>query len=209
MDLFFGATVEQRDGDTVGHLEGVVCDATTREVRSLVVQGARWAQGAVLLPLEAVDDADDDAVMVALADDQVASLHSFAQRTNVAPPPSADRAADLPDEPVDVPDVPPVGAATGIESIAFTPVIEEMPYVGDGGLVLGRTTRLYDRDGELGTLRALSIDDQTHRLTGLVGAHGALFPRDFAVEGDWIGDLGADAITVTTSRAEIEGLTDA
>src|SRR5947209_14909507 len=161
MDLYFNVTVEQRDGDTLGHLQAVVCDPETREVRDLVVEGARWGEGPVLLPIGAVDSADDDAVIVALSDDQYDSLRLFADSINVAPPPDADNSADFEEEPIDIRDVPPVGAATGIESIAFTPIIEEVPHISATDAVLSKNSIIYATDGELGHLRALTVEDQT------------------------------------------------
>jgi uncharacterized protein YrrD len=204
MDLYFGVTVEQRDGDTLGHLQRVVCDVDTREVRALVVQGSRWDEGAVLLPVEAIDSSDDDAVMVALSEEQYVQLSTFEDVENVAPPPSADNAADLEEEPIDLPDVPPVGAATGIETIAFTPVIEEIPRIRATEEVLGPGTVIYATDGDLGHLRAVTIDDETRRLTSLLGERGAVFPHDFEISMEWVKSIRPDAVILSVNKSEVQ-----
>jgi uncharacterized protein YrrD len=204
MDLYFNATVEQRDGDTLGHLQAVVCDPETREVRDLVIEGARWGEGPVLVPIGAVDSADDDAVIVALTDEQYDNLDTFASISNVAPPPVADNSADLEEEPIDLPDVPPVGAATGVESIAFTPVIEEVPHIPADDEVLSRAATIYATDGELGHVRALTVDDQTRRVTHFLGEHGLIFPHDFDVPIDVVSAIRSETVMLSVSRAEIE-----
>ena len=209
MDLYFGVTVEQADGATLGHLQAVVYDSETREVRNLVVEGARWGEGPVLMPIGAVDGADDDAVIVALTDEQFDNLDMFSQSINVAPPPVADRSEDLEEEPVDVPDVPPVGAATGVESIAFTPVIEEVPYVSADEEVVSRSARIYATDGELGHVRALTVDDQTRRVTCILGEHGLIFPHDFDVPMDWVTHVRAETVMLSVSRSDIGAPKDA
>jgi uncharacterized protein YrrD len=209
MDLYFGVTVEQRDGDTLGHLQCVVCDVDTREARALVVQGAKWDEGAVLLPVEAVDSSDDDAIMVALSEQQYEQLSSFEDVENVAPPPSADNAADLEEAPIDLPDVPPVGAATGIESIAFTPVLEEIPRIRATEEVLGPGTVIYATDGDLGRLRAVTIDNETRRLSCLLGERGALFPHDFEISMEWVKSIRPEAVILSMSKSEVQAAASA
>jgi uncharacterized protein YrrD len=209
MDLYFGVTVEQRDGDTLGHLQQVVCDVDTLEVRDLVVQGARWGEGAVVLPLEAVDASDDDAVIVALSDEQYEQLSEYEDIVNVAPPPSADNAADSEEEPIDLPYVPPVGAATGIESIAFTPVLEEIPRIRSTDEVLGPETKVYSTDGDLGHLRAVTLDDQTRRLTILLVEKGAVFPHDFDVSVELVKSIRPAAVILSVNRSEVQAASNA
>jgi uncharacterized protein YrrD len=207
MDLYFGSAVEQHDGDTLGHLQRLVYVSETREVRDLVVEGARWGEGPVLMPIGAVDSADDDAVIVALTDEQYDNLRLFADSVNVAPPPVADNSADLEEEPVDLPDLPPVGAATGIESIAFTPIVEEVPRISATDEVLSRNSILYATDGEIGHLRAVTLDDQTRRITCLLGEHGLVFPHDFDIPVDWVSNVRDDAVMLSVAKDEIEAPT--
>jgi uncharacterized protein YrrD len=204
MDLYFGVTVAQRDGDSLGHLQRVVCDSETHEVHSLVVQDGRWGEGGVLVPIGAVDGADDDAVTVALTDTQFDQLDSYSEMWNVAPPPVSDDSADFGDEVVDLPDMPPVGAATGVESIAFTPLIEEVPHIRSTDEVIDRTTMVYATDGELGHVRAVIVDDETRRVRALLGGRGVVFSHDFQAPMEWIRSIRPEMVALSVTRAQVE-----
>lgn len=208
MDFHLHCHVRQRNGLDAGELRHVVCDPETREVISLVVYEGGLDGRAVILPIGAVDSADDDAVYTELTGDQFDRLERYAYALNVAPPP-ADLdpdtvSSDQLQEPIDVPDVPPVGAATGITSIAFTPILEIWRNVPAGSVILDDMTIVEASDGELGRVRHVLADDETRRVTGLVVEKGFIFTRDVEIPMDWVTNFGTERVALSVSKAEVE-----
>jgi uncharacterized protein YrrD len=203
MDLYLGVTVEAEDGDGLGYLQGTVHDAGTQEVHSLIVEGSRWDAGAVLMPLEAVQRADGDAVIVSLSSDQFDTLTPYSNFTNLAPPPVADNAAEMEEGIVDIPAVPPIGAAVGVESIGFTPIIDEEPNVSDDELIINRTTLIRAIDADIGHVRAVVVDDETRRLTALVAEQGLLFSDAVTIPMEWAATFNADTVVLSVSADDL------
>jgi uncharacterized protein YrrD len=199
MDLYLGAPVQQDDGDILGHLQGVAMDAQTRELRTLIVEGERWDSAAVLMPMGAVEGADLDAVTVALRDDEFDSLEPYSLVRNLAPAPSADNLEDPDDS-----GTPPVGAAVGVESIGFTPILEEEPNLDADEWVIDRATLLRATDADLGHVRTVVVDDETRRMTALIGEEGLVFPEDYVIPFGWIARCGADTVLLSVSLAQIK-----
>ena len=200
MDLYLGAPVQQDDGGMLGHLQGAALDAETRELRALIVESERWDSAAVLVPMGAVAGADLDAVTVALRDDEFNSLEPYSLVRNLAPAPSADNLEDPGD-----PGTPPVGAAVGVESIGFTPILEEEPNLDADEWVIDRATLLRATDADLGHVRTVVVDDETRRMTALIGEQGLVFPEDYVIPFGWIAGCGADTVLLSVSLDQIKG----
>src|SRR5438045_3955878 len=123
MLLQIGADVRQADGGKVGELTRLVFDPDSRVVASLVVQPNRGDLNELVVPGEVVQDADDQAAQLSVDQHTFDAFPPFEVDRNIAPPPDvADVTSDLIKDPIDVPDVAPVGFATGVESIAFVPI---------------------------------------------------------------------------------------
>jgi uncharacterized protein YrrD len=208
MDFHLHSDVRERDGLTVGELRHVVCDPETRQVISLVVQQSGVEGRAVIVPIGTVQSGDDDAVYLELDGGQFEALDSYAYARNVAPPPAdvdpSTRSSDQLQEPIDVPDVPPVGAASGITSIAFTPVLEIWRNVPDGSLIFDDGTVIEATDGEAGHLRHVLADDETRRLTGLVVEEGFFFTQEVEVRMECVSELTSERIRLTVGRSALE-----
>ncbi|HZU13510.1 MAG TPA: PRC-barrel domain-containing protein [Chloroflexota bacterium] len=180
MEFSLGSDVRGRDGTTLGSLQGVVYDPGTGQIVSLVVRHGFEGRTAVL-PIGSVASADGNGVETELDQEQLAAMPDYADDVNIAPPPTADNLEGREEiAPDNVPDVPPVGAATGVSSIAFIPIIREVTHVPEGDDVLGRRTAVYATDGEIGHVSSILVDDQTMRPTSLLISEGLLFPRTVA-----------------------------
>jgi sporulation protein YlmC with PRC-barrel domain len=122
----------------------------------------------------------------------------------VAPPPLADNlATDDTIEPENVPDVPPVGAATGVESIAFTPVIQEDERVAGQDDVIDHDFSVWATDGEIGRLSDVRIDGETRRITGFGVQKGVLFHHEVDIPRDLVAGIRPGTIVLTVEKASL------
>lgn len=197
MDFYFGAQAQQTDGTRLGELTRVVIDPETRTVDCFVVEAAHLEEREVKLPLESVDSTDDETVTVTLTREEFDDLPEYSVARNTAPPPELDVASE------DV--TPPVGAATGIESIAFVPIVEEDTYIPTGDDVLDRSTEVWATDGLVGALRAVLVDADTRAIGYLVVRHGTIFTHELTVPAAYIGSARTGAILLSVPRAKVEG----
>lgn len=204
MDFLFGTNVRRDNGDRLGEVHRVVYDPQTTEIVSIVVHGAGLAGDDVLIPIGLVDSADIDDVVVNVSDTQFDHFETFVTERNIAPPPdAANVTSDLIQQPADVPDVPPVGAATGVESIAFTPVLEESQHVPTGDVVIDGATTVWATDGEVGRVTEVRVDDQTNRVVSLITERGAMFKHANEIAAEYIKSVLPENITLSVSRAEL------
>jgi sporulation protein YlmC with PRC-barrel domain len=205
MDFRWGADVRGQDGAGFGDLRAVIFDRETGEVSSLSVAAGGMDDDLRLVPIGAVNAADPMMVETQLSDEQFATLPAFNRARNIAPPPLADNLEDDEErEPEIVPDIPPIGAATGIESIAFTPVIEEEINIQDGDAVVDATFTVRATDGDLGQLAGITVDDQTRRITLATVSQGMVFPNDVDVPAGWLREIGLDWIAIDASIERVQ-----
>ena len=201
MQFQFGAEVRQRDGGKIGDLTRLVFDPGTRQIVSLVVERGFEAEE-VVVPIGTVQSADDEAVQLELTEDQFAEMEPFEVTRNVAPPPDTepDEEEALPD----VPDVPAIGAATGIESIAYTPILEEEMYVPTGNQVIDSHTSVWATDGQLGNLKEVRVSDETERIASLIVERGFVFKHDYDLPMDLVAGVRSENIVLTVPRSAVE-----
>jgi uncharacterized protein YrrD len=208
MDFHLLRDVRQRDGGKLGELRHVVCDPNTQTVLSLVVQHVGLAGTAVVVPIGAVERSDEDAVYLTLFPEQFDRLEKYAYGQNVAPPPAeydpSTVSEDFPQELLDVPNVPPVGAAEGITSIAFTPLIAAWLNVPEGSAVIDDATAVSAQDGDIGYVKHVLTDDQGN-VSGFVVEKGFLFTKDIEVPLSWVQELRSGSLDLNVSKAEVAG----
>lgn len=206
MDLHLGADVRQRDGHRFGALHRIVYDPETQQVEFLVVEHAGMDDRDVLVPIGAVQSADNNVIYLELSREQFDSLENFVDHVhNIAPPPDAANVTD--DEitdPVDVPDVPAVGAATGVESIAFTPLVEEIVHVPPIDEVIDGDTTVWATDGEIGRVKHVLVSDETDRITALVVEKGFIFHHDIEIPMEWVENIRPETVVLTVDKATVE-----
>ena len=174
MEFRFGADIRDRGGNALGTLQRAIYDPGTQQVMALVATEGGLSERQVVIPIGVVDGTDDDAVTLELSRQQFAGLDDYvASARNIAPPPNVDNIdEDQITDPIDIPDVPPIGAATGVESIAFTPIIEETTNVPAVDQVLDTGTAVWATDGDVGQLRVLEVSDETNRIAAIVFGGG-------------------------------------
>lgn len=182
LDFHLGAHVRGRDGVTLGSLGGVVYNPETGQVVSLVVRHRGVGGQSLVVPIGAVASSHGNETQVELSSEQFNTMPPFEITQNLAPPPTADR-LELEQNiaPENVPDEPPVGAATGIESIAFMPILQENFDVPAGDDPILRHTTVYATDGEVGNVSDILVDPQTNRVTGFIVGEGLIFTHHVQV----------------------------
>lgn len=206
MDFHFGARVLGNDEIGVGELTRVVYDPDGWTIDSVIAESARMGERELQVPLDVVDTTDDETVQLFISEDEFENLDEFSRSFNVSPPPDRDFAdTDEADELVPGSASPPVGAATGIESIAFTPIVEENMQIPGGDGVIDRSTEVWAADGLVGNVRAVSVDDGTRRMTGLVVRHGAIFTHEIVVPVEVVESMRTDAVVLKVERAAVDG----
>jgi uncharacterized protein YrrD len=211
MEFRFGADIRGRDGDSLGTFQRVICDTGTQQVVALVATEGGLAERQVVVPIGAVADSDDEAVTVELSRQQFAGLEDYvASARNIAPPPDIDNIdEDQVTDPIDIPDVAPIGAATGIESIAFTPIIEEVTNVDGMDQVLDSGTAVWATDGDLGQLRSVEVSDETKRISAIVFGGGGNVAGSIEVPAERIASVQTGTIILAVDRAAVESGVDA
>jgi uncharacterized protein YrrD len=206
MDFHFGSAVRERDGGKIGELRRLVYDPETRQVVSLVVEEGLLEARDRVVPIGAVATADDDAVSLELSHPQFDSLPEYAVERNVAPPPELqNQVPDQIKEPFDVPDVPPVGAATGIESIAYTPVMAENVRVPREDEVIDGGSVVWATDGEIGKVKDVITDDETNRIVTLVVESGTIFTHDTDIPFTWVETVRPETIVLNVEKSVAKG----
>ncbi len=206
MEFRFGADIRGRDGDSLGTFQRLIYDPGTRQVVSLVATESGIGERQVIVPIGSVADSDDEAVTVEFSAQQFAGLEDYvASARNIAPPPDVDNIDDDQiTDPIDIPDVAPVGAATGIESIAFTPVIEETTNVSGMYQVLDSGTSVWATDGDVGQLRAVEVSDETDRISAIVFGGGGNVAGSIEVPADRVASVQTGTIILNVARAAFE-----
>lgn len=204
MDFQFGAAVSSRDGIRLGDLHKVVFDRATGEVTSLVVDPDGLEADFRLMPIGAVNSADRMEIFVALSPEQFTNLPRYAEVRNVAPPPLAENLEDEENkEPEMVPDVPPVGAATGVESIAFTPILQADTAIPAQDSVIDASFTVRATDGVVGQVHEVIVDNETNRITRLGVNRGTFFTNEVDIPAGWLREIGPDWIGISADMATV------
>jgi uncharacterized protein YrrD len=206
------ADVLQQDGERLGELRHVIYDPSTGEVVSLVVQQGGMNGRAVVLPATHIcgTEPDGEVTYADLTPDQFDQLERYAFGVNVAPPPADidpidNQSADLDEGIVEIPDVAPVGAAEGITSIAYTPLIDEARNVPAGDVVIDDGTEVQASDRSIGRVKHVLTSGDTFRVSGFVVEKGHIFTHDREVPMSWIASVSGDVIALNVDAATVEG----
>ena len=206
MDFHIGAAIVNPDGDRLGKLTHVIVDPTTNEVVEIVLGESGLMGRDVIVPVGAVNTADHDEVMIQLNKEQLDKLQSFSDSNYIVP--EAGALAGYPTGALIAPGMAPVGAATGIETIGLTPIVEVTEHIPEGDIDIEPGTEVWAADGKVGSVQDVLVDSQTRRVTGFVIEKGLLFKTDIPVTRDQVAEIGTDRITLKLSKAELERLED-
>ncbi|GAC1512500.1 MAG: hypothetical protein NVS2B16_15540 [Chloroflexota bacterium] len=207
MNLHLGADVRQTDGEKLGELQGVVYDPQEQKIMALVVQSAGAQQRDMLVTVRALagDDGDGETIYMNVTQAQFNNMKPLdASTRNLAPLPDVDDAGTVQgNDSSNVPDVLPIGAATGIEFIAYTPIVQEDTNLRDGDVVIGRSTMVAASDGDIGQVAHLIVDQDGWNITSLVAERGLIFTHDTEVPFDLVAVVDGEKIIVNATSEEM------
>ncbi len=205
MDFHFGSRVLGNNDIGVGELTRIVYDPEGWTIDCLIAESAHMGERELQVPLDVVDTTDDEIVQLSISEDEFENLDEFSRSHNVSPPPDRDFAdVDQEDELAPGSASPPVGAATGIESIAFVPIVEEDLYIPSGDGVIDRSTEVWATDGLAGNVRAVTMDNNTRRISGVVVRHGTVFTHEIMVPVELVESMRTDAVVLKVARSAVD-----
>lgn len=204
-EIRIGSPVECPDG-RAGTVERVVVSPRTRQVTHLIVHRGLLLHHDVVVPVEAIEDADDERVRLRL------SLAELAARPPYSPADYLPVSADW---------VPPAGytrdqvllalprpiaalralvaAPAGQVESPDTGTTTEPPTITSG-------TRVIARDGEVGTVDRVLLDPVTRRATHFVVRKGTLFGHDLIVPVEWATTMSPDGVVLDVGREQLARL---
>jgi len=206
MQLQFDTDVLERSGEKVGSLEHIVLNPETLQIVYVSVQPSEMELDELLVPVGAIDSADDMEVQLAIDEDEFDSLKPFSTYYNIAPPPDTEETEE-PGLPL-VPAEPAIGAATGIESIAFTPILREQTVIPGQDVTIDRDTVAYAPDGEVGKVHRIDVSDETKRIVALVVKGGRLHEVDLDVPVEVVGEFTSDTVTLKVAQKDLRPVID-
>lgn len=209
MDFHLLSDVRQRDGGKLGELRHVVYDPEMRRVVSLVVQQTGLDGASLIVPIEPVVESDDDGVYLTLTVEQFDALEPYAYGRNIAPPPAdvADEisSSDYEQEPADVPDVPPIGAASGITTIAFTPIVEVLRNIPDGAITIDDQSIVSATDGDIGRVEHVLMEDETKKIRGFIVETGSVVTHSWEIPMAWVRSIQPGAVLLNVDLNTVSG----
>lgn len=208
MEFQLGADIRQRDGQKLGELQGVVMEMATNQVMALVVQHGGVNSRDVLLTIRkvAADDGDGNVIYADVTQEEFDRLRSFTEQTVVAPHPMASAPDQTDPDALLGAGLMPVGAATGIESISYTPMIEETYNTRPEDVVIDRATIVTATDGEVGKVASVQVDDESRRIQSFIAHRGLFFAHDAVVTIDEIASFQPQEILLRVEGRALESL---
>jgi uncharacterized protein YrrD len=197
-----GASVKARDKE-IGKVDRVVVAPGTDAVVALIVRKGLILRRAVVIPIEAVEDADDDNVQLSISATDVEHLPEYREEDFVAAPAGWH-------SPVDT-------GTTDAHGVVFRrsdqAAVRGLQPVGvgqapatRGGRPLRAGMKVVCRDGEIGKLDLVLVDPQSRRATYLVVRRGGLLGRDTVIPVDWAAEIGPDRIYLDVPKEVLNEL---
>jgi uncharacterized protein YrrD len=177
MELRIGAPVLAEDG-RAGTVGGFVFDPHRGEITALVVTQGWLLPHDVVVPIDELIAADEDAVRVRGTAEAVASHDAFRHVQYVAPPEDWLPPEGFPAEAFLFPASPYAVEAFVPASPAAPPPDEPVEELPPDTVDLGPNTDVICLDGPAGTVDRVVTEGESDRVTHLIVRRGTLFPKD-------------------------------
>ena len=203
MDFHTGSPVLDRHGEHLGSLKHVIIDPNTKEVAEIVVDESGMLGRSVVISIGAVDSAEHEGIRLELAKDQVATLPDFETTRYLTPDTDSEFSSDYGQSALMANEMMPVGAASGMQGVAYTPIVETTDSIPEGDVDLKPGMEVWATDGKVGSIRDVLVDEQTRRMKGFVIQEGFLFHKDVEVALDQVATFGPDRVTLKVAKAEL------
>jgi len=180
MELRIGAPVLAEDG-RAGTVGGFVFDPQRNEVTALVVTEGGLLPHDVVVPMEEVIAADDEAVRVRGTVEEVAGHDAFSHVQYATPPEDWLPPEGFPPGAFHFPASPYAVEAFAPSSPALPPPDEPVEELPPDTVDLGPNTDVICLDGPAGTVDRVLTEGENDRVTHLIVRRGTLFPKDHEV----------------------------
>lgn len=204
MDIWIGVPVLAQDGE-VGRVERIILHPATREVDGIVaVQGGLLPHD-VVIPIDLLETADEDAVCVRGTVADVCRLIPFSSSQFTEPP------ADW---------IPPVGGGESFYLLPASPLAVgafvapmAMPLVDDAEEMLedddievSGTTTVYCTDGVGGRVERVLTEGDTDHVTHMVIQRGEAGTEEVTISVERVVRMDADGVHLDLSEDEMDSL---
>ncbi|MBV9359471.1 MAG: PRC-barrel domain-containing protein [Chloroflexi bacterium] len=185
MNIQIGSAVHTRDGRHVGEVHRLLVDLDDDLVTGIVVLQGRLLTRDVLVPLDRVERADDDGVVLTIDEAGLDELPDFAYNDVLVPP------AALTD----------VGPST--DGTFYVPV-QQRTRLGQQDIDLTRGAHAYARDGDIGHVDRVELDAPTGRLDAFWIRAAGIFGHEIRIPVEWVDRADESGVYVHASKQEIE-----
>lgn len=185
MDIEIGARVCTRDDADVGEVHRVVVDLEEQAVASIVVLKGRLLSRDILVPVQYVERAGRDGVVLGLTTDELEQLPDFAYNEILTPPPTWAFPLPYPGGAVYVP-------------------VSQRERLGGNQVDITPGTRVWGRDGELGGVERIEIDERTGQVDAFWLGAGAFSDAGRRIPAEWVEGVDEDGVHVAATREEID-----
>ena len=185
MDIEIGARVRTRDDADVGEVHRLVVDLEEQTVSSIVVLKGRLLSRDILVPLQYVERADEDGVLLGLTTEELEQLPDFAYNEILSPPPTWAFPLPYPGGAVYVP-------------------VSQRERLGGNEVDIVPDTKVYAKDGEIGTVDRVELIGDSGRVDAFWVKTGGLLGHDLRIPAEWVEGVGEDGVSLVASRDEIE-----
>ncbi len=182
-ELRIGATVYATD-DVPGKLRQVIVSPGTQRVIALLVGGG-FAAPEYLIPIEAVQKADEEQIQLSWTMDEVRTRGQYDAAHFYSPARSL------------------VGYAPGEAAVSLRGNAGTKPFTLAPIQVGLKVVAL---DGEVGHVSRVLVDAATDQISHFVIHQGLLFPQERLVPADWVSSITTEVITLAVPRSDLSAL---
>lgn len=194
-----GAAVIAED-ELIGRVERLIVSPGTGEVTGLVVRKGFVLARDIVIPIDAVDEANEDEVHLGITIEQLNELPEFREEDYIEAP------ADWQSE-----------SRSSGQGVLFRlrrlltgqdlrPARAGQTSASAGGRLLRAGQRVVCRDGDVGRLELVLLDEVTRRVAYLVVERGRLLTRETVIPVEWVSDIKRDRIYIDARREQLEEL---
>mgnify|MGYP001233741052 CR=1 FL=1 len=221
MEFREGTEVFTADGKKVGEMERVVIDPRTKQVTHVVIEKGFLFTESRVLPIEVIDHADADRVVLSARVDEDLDAWPVFEETYTIPldEPGAAETLGASGETVHTRPArpyywyPPVGLAYtgGALGVPYYPgtTVEVERNVPEGSAALKEGAAIYTSDDEhVGDVERVFTDSETDTVTHLLISRGLLFKSYKLVPASWIADATDDEVFLSVEKRVLERLPD-
>ena len=199
-----GADVYTTDGQA-GKLMKVVIDPDTERITHLIVEKGLFQKTDRVVPIETLGDTSDEGIRLTLSTAELEQLPHYTESQFRVPDPGWERESYQVDDPAHVLRWGIHYAPPMVDEYVLTREEEFTRGVDADQSVIGKGTVVYDREGEVGAVETLQIDETTNQVTHLVVKSGLLDPQ-FVIPMSAVTSISDTGVNIDLTREQLTAL---